>query len=302
MRKFAWLALAAAALVAAPAWSQSGHGNGPAKPEAPAAVAPPSGVAVPGGAMPGLPPGHPPIRMQPVQNGKPMLPLQPHGTTQPAHGTGAHGEGEGGHRSEAHSNNGPPLPMNWIYGFLGKDDKVEPSLLWRKSDMPPPFLANLINFAIFAFVIVRFGKKPLQDALVNRKKAIMQDIDAAGKMKDEASKRLQQYEDRLANIDKEIARIQQDFREQGEREKDRILKEAEEKRERMLKDAQFLIEQEAKQLRLDMMREAVETAVAEATKLLVQKVSATDHDRVAEDYLSQLAQSRGIGVSKGGSA
>ena len=254
--------------------------------------------------MPGLPPGHPPVRMQPIQNGKPLLPLQPHGATQPAHGTGAHGEGEGqkGHGGEAHSNNGPPQPMNWIYGFLGKDDKAEPSLLWRKSDMPPPFLANLINFAIFAFVIVRFGKKPLQDALVNRKKAIMQDIDAAGKMKDEASKRLQQYEDRLANIDKEIARIQKDFREQGEREKDRILKEAEEKRERMLKDAQFLIEQEAKQLRLDMMRETVETAVAEASKLLAQKVSAADHDRVAEDYLSQLAQSRGIGVSKGGSA
>jgi F-type H+-transporting ATPase subunit b len=219
----------------------------------------------------------------------------------PGHEANAGGE-HGGHGAAHEDHNAPPHAMNWFYGFLGTDDKVEPNLLWRKPDMPPPFLANLINFALFAYVIVRFGKKPLQEALTSRKKAIMQDIDAATKMLDDATKRLNQYEDKLRHIDQEIERIKKDFREQGERDKERILAEAKDKRERMLKDAQFLIEQEAKQLRIDLIRETVDAAVQAAEQILVQKITSADHDRIAEDYLKQLASSRGLGVSKGGSA
>lgn len=192
--------------------------------------------------------------------------------------------------------------MNWFYGFLGTDEESEPNLFWRKPDMAPPFLANLINFAVFAYVIVRFGKKPLQEALSARKKAIMQDIDAATKMHTDAAKRLAQYEDRLKHIDQEVERIKKDFREQGERDKERILAEAKEKRERMVKDARFLIEQEAKQMKIDLVHETVQAAMLAAEQILVQRVTASDHDRVSEDYLKEVASSRGLGLSKGGSA
>ena len=191
--------------------------------------------------------------------------------------------------------------MNWFYGFLGKDAEAEPSLLWRKPDMPPPFLANIINFILFAYVVVRFGKKPLQEGLKNRKQTIMKDIDAATKMKDEAAKRLEKYENKLKHIDDEIERIKKDFREQGERDKERILAEAREKRDRMLKDAQFMIEQEVKQMRTHLMQETVEAAMKAAEELLTSKVSASDHDQMAEDYLKQLSTS-GMGITKGGSA
>lgn len=191
--------------------------------------------------------------------------------------------------------------MNWIYGFLGTDAEAEPSLLWRKPEMPPPFLANILNFILFAYIIVRFGKKPLQEGLKNRKQSIMKDIDAATKMKDDAAKRLEKYESKLKHIDDEIERIKKDFREQGEREKERILKDAREKKERMLKDAQFLIEQEVKQMRSRLMQETVEAAMKSAEEMLKAKVSAGDHDRLADEYLEHLASS-GIGITKGGSA
>ncbi|MCU0693051.1 MAG: ATP synthase F0 subunit B, partial [Polyangiaceae bacterium] len=215
----------------------------------------------------------------------------------------ATGEGEHGGAHGGHDPHGAPGHMNWFYGFLGTDAELEPSLLWRKPDMPPPFLANLINFAVFAYIIVRFGKKPLQEALTSRKQAITKDIDAAQKMKADAEKRLSSYEDKLRHIDDEMDRIRKDFREQGERDKKRILDEAREKRERMLKDAQFLIEQEAKKMRTALMNETVEAAMRAAEKMLRERVTAADQDRVAEDFLKELASFRGgLGVTKGGCA
>jgi F-type H+-transporting ATPase subunit b len=214
------------------------------------------------------------------------------------HATGHDAQGHDAHDAHGH---GGPGEMNWFYGFLGKDAEAEPSLLWRKPDMPPPFLANLINFALFAYVVVRFGRKPLQEALKNRKQTIMKEIDAATKMRNDASERLEKYEDKLKHIDDEMERIRDDFRAQGEREKERILAEAREKKERMLKDAQFMIEQEVKQMRNVLMRDTVEAAIKAAETLLESKVSAADHDRISEDYVKQLSSS-GLTITKGGSA
>src|SRR2546422_537873 len=46
--------------------------------------------------------------------------------------TPAHGEGE--HDEESSE-------INWVYGFLGEKEGVEPSVAYRPKGMPPPFLA-----------------------------------------------------------------------------------------------------------------------------------------------------------------
>src|SRR5207237_7812994 len=77
--------------------------------------------------------------------------------------------------------------------------------------------------------------------------------------------------------------------EAGKADRDRIVREAEEKAARMEKDAVFLVEQELKQLRQDLTREAVEIAVAAAEELLKKRVTPVDQERLAEDYLAELA-------------
>lgn len=201
-----------------------------------------------------------------------------------------------------HDPSAPPKPINWIYGFIGKDDSREPSLLWRKSDMDPPFAAVVLNFALFVYIIYRFAKKPLQESLVKRRDDMVREMKAAQKMKEEAELKLASREKQLREIDQEIARTRQEYREQGEREKQRIIREAEEKRERMLRDAAFLIEQEAKQMQAELLRETVEAAAQAAEEMLRKSVTATDQDRLTEQYLKEVAASRGLGTSKGGSA
>lgn len=216
------------------------------------------------------------------------------------------GHAEGGHAEGAHDPNAPPASINFWRGLFGTTEHEPESFLGqlalRPKDMPPPFLANLINFAVFAWVIWRFGRKPIAESLRKRKDHILHDMDAARKMKDDAEKRLVTYEERLAKIDQEIERIRKDFREQGERDKERIIKDAEEKRDRMLKDAAFLIEQEAKQLRITLLNETVDTAVRAAEGILRESVRTDDDQRINDAFLRQLATSHGASPTRGGQA
>jgi len=238
----------------------------------------------------------------------PAHPPSGHAQHDVAAAPGAHGghDAKGGHAEGAHDPNAAPQPINLWRGLFGTTDHEPESILGqlalRPKDMPPPFLANLINFSVFAWVIWRFGRKPIAESLRKRKDHILHDMDAAKKMKDEAETRLAGYEERLAKIDQEIERIRRDFREQGERDKERIIKDAEEKRDRMLKDAAFLIEQEAKQLRITLLNETVDTAVRAAEDILRQRVGAADDTRINEEFLRQIASTHGSSPTRGGQA
>lgn len=186
-----------------------------------------------------------------------------------AHEEGGHGEG-GGHEEE----HGPPKPINW-FDF---DNKSQ-----------PPYGAMLINFILLLGMYIYFGKKPVADALKNRRVEIAKEVEEAQKMRLEAEARAEKYQEKLRHLEDELKDTRAALVEAGKADKDRIVREAEEKAARMEKDAAFLIEQEMKQLRQDLTREAVEMAVTAAEELLKKRVTPVDHERLAEDYLAELA-------------
>jgi F-type H+-transporting ATPase subunit b len=245
--------------------------------------APPLRMAAPspGQPAPGAPqPGH---GAAPVQHGAAP---GPHG---PAAGHGESGHGESGHGEHAeHDEKAPPPPINWWHGLLGEKANEPPSILWREPGEPPPFLASLINFGVLLLVVNRYGRKALADALVKRKENITREIDEATRLRRAAEERLVQYEKKLEKINDELERVRREFREQGERDKERIIREAKERRERMQKDTAIILSQEAKQLRHELLAEVVAQATRIATEILSKNTTLGDHDRFAEAFLSQL--------------
>jgi F-type H+-transporting ATPase subunit b len=168
-----------------------------------------------------------------------------------------------------------PRPINWL-DFSDKET--------------PPFLAMAINFAILVGIYWYFGKKPIAEALVQRRNRIAKEIDEAQRMKKEAEKRAEQYQAKLASLGEELDVTKRALVEAGRGEKERIVKEAEEKAERMQRDALFLLEQEVKQMRQDLARETVELAISAAEDLLRKKVTPADHERLADEYLAELTK------------
>jgi F-type H+-transporting ATPase subunit b len=223
-----------------------------------------------------------------------------------AHGAPAHAkhatpdeaETHGAHA--AHDENGPPAPINWWHGLLGTKEGVDPSLWWRGPEEPPPFIASVINFAALVFIVVHFGRKPLASALAKRKESIMREIEDARRTREAAEQRLRAYEAKMQTMGEEIERLRRDFREQGERDRTRIIAEANGRRERMRQDAQLLLSQELEQMRRDLMKEAVDEASRIATELLTQRKTLADHERFVDAFFNELSANRERGATTGG--
>jgi F-type H+-transporting ATPase subunit b len=199
------------------------------------------------------------------------------------------GEAPADERAEDHEHHVPKFEeYNFFYGFLGERDDVEPSILWRPKGTPVPFGAMILNSAILYYLLVRFAKKPIANALKNRKATILRGMEEAGQMKKEAQAQLASYEEKLATIDQEIERVRNDMRSSGQAERTRILAEAKEKRTRMERDAQTLIGQELKAARENLTSEMTRAALRSAEATLRTKMTAADQNRLAEEYLSGI--------------
>jgi F-type H+-transporting ATPase subunit b len=172
---------------------------------------------------------------------------------------------------EPDESEGPP-PINWFE--FGKET--------------PPFIAMVVNFGILAAGYYVFGRKPIAAALQNRRDSIAGEIEQAQKMKREAEARAKTYQAKLDRLEDELRTAREGLVRAGEAERDRIVADAEAKAERMREDASFLVEQELKQIRQDLWRDALDAAVTAAEQLLAQRVTSADHERLAEDYLGDL--------------
>lgn len=200
-----------------------------------------------------------------------------HGTEHGEHATaGEHGGGE--HELK---------PVNWTDVSNKKQ---------------PPYIAMLVNFALLLFLYYRFGKKPVAEALEKRREGVAKQIEEASRIKKEAEERAKKYQSQLDRLDAEAEQTKAAIRTSGEADRERVLREAQEKAARMERDAATLLEAEQKAAKRALYEEAVEGAVVRAEELLRSKLTQADHERLAEDFLTQLAgrQSGGARGSTGG--
>jgi ATP synthase F0 subunit b len=191
----------------------------------------------------------------------------------PAEEPAAAHEGHGAEAAE-HAEHEGPRAINWV-DFSNKKQ--------------PPYAAALLNFALLAILYYKFGKKPVAEALKVRRASVAQQIEEAQRMKREAEERAKHYQAKLLDLSKELEETKRALEQTGKLERDRIVREAEEKAARMLKDAAFLVEQELKQMKLDLQRETVDVAVAAAEELLRKRVTQADHERLADEFLASIA-------------
>lgn len=153
----------------------------------------------------------------------------------------------------------------------------------------PPYIAMLFNFALLIWIYVRFGKKPIKESLETRRAEIAKEIEEAQRMKKEAKGRAKKYQALLAGLAEELEATKQALVEAGKADKDRIVREAEEKAVRMRKDAVFMLDQEVRQMKVDLVKETVDGAIAAAEELLKKRITQADQERLADEFLMQLS-------------
>lgn len=150
----------------------------------------------------------------------------------------------------------------------------------------------LLNFLIYAGLIVYFGFPAMRRFLKQRREQVFILIRQAAARKQQGMALLQDYRSRLSRLDQESQAIQAQLRSEGEREKKRLLSEAEALAAKIKSDALLLAEQEFKVAKQQVLEELVETATALAVNLARRHVSPADHGRLVEEFIHGVGRSR----------
>lgn len=161
------------------------------------------------------------------------------------------------------------------------------------------FAGQLTNFAIWLVLLYMLLNRILPKYLADRRASVVDGLEEAKRLKADAEAKFEEYSKRIDSMDDELARVRDDMKKAALDERDRLVKEAAEKAERMHAEARFVIQQQMKQLKEELTREAIESAVAAAEKILRDGTSPADQQRLADEYLARLKATASTTTDKG---
>jgi F-type H+-transporting ATPase subunit b len=192
-----------------------------------------------------------------------------------------------GHGHEQHELVTNPIENFTRFDYRGKDSHGGP-MDPGDHPMPPPFSMNLLNFAVFAFVLARLAGPSIKRVVRERHDEIAKALEESGRLRDEARARLTEYTTRMASLEREIDALVSGIRAEAQAEQRRIISEAEARAERMQRDAEQQIQAEMQRVRAALEREAVEAAVRIAEQLLREKTNDADQRALTDRFVKSL--------------
>jgi F-type H+-transporting ATPase subunit b len=188
--------------------------------------------------------------------------------SEPAHGEHAGGEAAGGH--------GAPH-VNW-FSFDYKDD----------AHKGPPLGMAILNFAVLVGLLTMLFGPKLRKFLVTRHDTIKRDLEEGRRLREEALRKLKEYETKLAGVDAEVAKLIAEIRRSAEDEKARIIADAEAHAAKVKRDAEDRIAAELDRARRLLEREVVDAAIAAAAKIIKDSATPDDQKRMVDDFIGDV--------------
>ena len=147
---------------------------------------------------------------------------------------------------------------------------------------------RIMNFVVLAVALYFAVRKPVSHALKGRIKGIKDELAELEDRKQEAEKKLAQYNERLSLLDKEAKKILEDYIEQGKDAQARILEQAGASAEKLEAHARRQIETAFEKARVELQGVILEKAIEKAEAKIREKISAEDQDRLVDDYLEKV--------------
>jgi F-type H+-transporting ATPase subunit b len=148
------------------------------------------------------------------------------------------------------------------------------------------------NFVIYAIIIAKFAVPRAREFLKTRREEVVSTISQASAKKQAAEALVSEYKAKLVGLDREVQSIHAALREQAEREKNKLLSEAQALAVKIKEDANFLADQEVKIARQRIREEMANQAEATARELVRRNLSAADQNRLMQDFIQSIGQTR----------
>lgn len=169
-----------------------------------------------------------------------------------------------------------------------------PDLVWAAAATGRPPLYDLamkfVNFGILAGGLFYFLRKPVSQALAQRREAIKKELEEALAARDAAQAKLQEYKARVAALESEIQSIQADFQAEGERQKERILADAQNAAASIRRQVEAAAANEVKRATDELRSEAAALAVQLAQELLAKAYTPEDQKKAVELTIQNIGR------------
>jgi F-type H+-transporting ATPase subunit b len=149
-----------------------------------------------------------------------------------------------------------------------------------------------LNFLIYAFIIVKFALPPVRSFLQHRRDEVVATMAQASAKKAAAQALVDEYKTKLAAVDQQVQSLQATLRDEGERDKAKLVGEANAMAAKIKADAGILADQEVKMARQKIREDMAIQAEATARALLERNLSVDDQNRLADEFIQNIGQAR----------
>jgi F-type H+-transporting ATPase subunit b len=147
---------------------------------------------------------------------------------------------------------------------------------------------RILNFAILLFLLIKFGSKPIANALSGRRQSIRDQFENLDLRKSEAEQLYKEYEGKLARLDEEVQKIIAAAVSQGQMEKDRIIEAANRAADDIRKHADLAVQQRFAEANSKLREEIAEQAAAMAEEIVGKNLQQADQAKLIEEYLNKV--------------
>jgi F-type H+-transporting ATPase subunit b len=154
---------------------------------------------------------------------------------------------------------------------------------------------TLIIFAILLVVLMKFAFPPILGYAAAREKRIQEAIDEAARQRAETEKLLEEQRALLASARTEAQGSISDAQKNAERVRREVLEKAKAEQEELLTRAKREIEDERVRAVDALRREAVDLAVAAASKLVEKRLDSQEDRRIVTEFLSHVEKGAAVG-------
>ena len=155
-------------------------------------------------------------------------------------------------------------------------------------DYPGAELWKFVNLGIFVLLLVFVLRRRLASAFQDRREGIQRELALAQQERDEAVAKLKEVEERLATLNAEVARIQEQSKLEAAEERERIARQTEAEIARLGEQAQREIENAGKTAKHELRRFAAEQSVRLAEDLIRREIRPEDDARLIRRNIEEL--------------
>lgn len=152
------------------------------------------------------------------------------------------------------------------------------------------FIIQIVNFVLLAYILHRVLYKPIRGIMEKRKRLVMEDIDRALRMKEDAIAIKERYERLTGEAEVFRKKEMEKAVEQAEEAKKLIMEKAVREAEAEKEKARAVIENESSEKTASLRKDAVEISSELAARLLVPLADEALHKRLVELMVRELEE------------